>query len=344
MSRASVVLCLGGKVFVMNSVRVALIGCGGFAGVHARRLKEVVGCEVVGLVDVDASRMENFAREHFSDVDAPHLFDSTNALYGGCECDAVVICTPHSLHFNQGMQALEEGRHVLMEKPMVVGSAEARALSAKVRDSGLVFVVGYNTPCTDVLQRAREIVRSGELGELQTISGWLSQDWQRLTVGTWRQQRELSGGGQMLDSGAHLFASIAFCVEQNVESAYACTDGRGCEVEINGASTVRFEGGVLANVLIAGDSACDGAGLVLFFGHGRIELDGWGGSWMRVYRRGTNNVEEFESSTRRTPDENFFRSIIGSEQPIAGVELGERLAILMDVLYRSAESGVPEAP
>jgi predicted dehydrogenase len=328
----------------MDDIRIGMIGCGGFAGVHARRLASIPGCKIVSLYDVNPDQLQLFSSTHFREDSKPDLHQTIEGLFDNSKLDAVVISSPHAYHFEQGSIALDRGCHVLMEKPMVVGAIEAKALAEKVRSSGKVFVVGYNTPCTLPIRRTREIVRSGELGDLEAVSGWLSQDWKRLTAGKWRQSKSISGGGQMLDSGAHLFASIVFCVDRFPISAYARVQHFGCEVEINGAATIVFDGGVLANVLIIGDSAVDGAGLAFFFEHGRVEVDGWGGNWMKVYRRGTDAVEEFVPEQRSTPDENFIAAIQKKEEPIAGVELGERLAILMDTIYQSAESNVPVTP
>jgi predicted dehydrogenase len=328
----------------MPQVRIGLIGCGGFAGVHARRLNANPDCEIVALYDTDQHRLSAFLSAHFSDRTQPKTHDSTDSFFARSNLEAVVISSPHAYHFEQGKLALQNNCHVLMEKPMVVGASEARELGAIVRDSGKVFVVGYNTPCTEPIQRAREIVRSGELGKLECVSAWLAQDWMRATKGTWRQSMVLSGGGQMLDSGAHLFASIVFCIDRPFVSAFADTDNVGCEVEINGTASIRFQDDVLASVMISGNSAVDGAGLVLLFEHGRIELDGWGGSWMKTYRRGNSEVESFAPENRKTPDDNFITAILGREEPIAGVELGERLAVLMDSLYKSAKNLSPATP
>ena len=325
----------------MGQIRIGLVGCGGFAGVHVRRLQSIPGCGIVSLYDANPDQLQVFSTTHFREDSNLDLHQTIEDLFDSATLDAVVISSPHAYHFEQGSMALDRGCHVLMEKPMVVGGSDAKALADKVRSSDKVFVVGYNTPCTMPIRRTREIVRSGELGELEAVSGWLSQDWKRLTTGKWRQSKSISGGGQMLDSGARLFASIVFCVDRPPISAYAQAQHLGCEVEINGAATIVFEGGVLANVLIAGDSAVDGAGLVFFFEHGRVEVDGWGGNWMRVFRRGTDTVEEFAPEHRTTPDDNFIAAIQKKEEPIAGVELGETLAILMDAIYRSAESNVP---
>ncbi len=81
------------------------------------------------------------------------------------------------------MQALEAGCHILMEKPMVTDSDQAHELAKAVEEAGKIFVVGYNTPCTPAFNLLREIIRSGELGKLETITGWQTQNWLKGTTG-----------------------------------------------------------------------------------------------------------------------------------------------------------------
>ncbi|MCC2672879.1 MAG: oxidoreductase domain protein, partial [Armatimonadetes bacterium] len=262
----------------MSRVRVAILGCGGMAGAHARRLKPNPDVQVVALCDVSDDCLQAYIAKNLGDYEPqPATFTDPAQMYAEAKPDAVVIVTPHTLHFEHGMQALEAGCHVLMEKPMVTDAEQAQALARKVEESGKVFVIGYNTPCTPEFAYLRELIRSGELGKLETVTGWLTQDWRRLTAGTWRQQPELSGGGQMYDSGAHLFNSLVWLVEQPVSQVLAFVDNVETPVDINGTVNIRFGNGVLATVTIVGNCPSASAGMYLSFDGGRVEVDGWSG-------------------------------------------------------------------
>jgi hypothetical protein len=144
------------------------------------------------------------------------------------------------------MQALEAGCHVLMEKPMVTSADDAHKLAAKVAQTKKVFTIGYNTPCTPEFAYLRETIRNKSLGKLELISGWLSQNWLKFTIGTWRQKPELSGGGQAYDSGAHLLNSLCWSVESDVAGGVRVIDNVGTPVDINSVINVRFASNVLA--------------------------------------------------------------------------------------------------
>jgi len=324
----------------MSKVRIAILGCGGMAGAHAKRLKPNPDAEIVALCDVSHECLQGFVAKHLSDYEPqPSLYTDPATMYAEAKPDAVVIVTPHTLHFEHGMQALEAGCHVLMEKPMVTDAAQAYALAAKVRETGKVFVIGYNTPCTPEFAYLRELIRSGELGKLETVTGWLTQNWRRLTAGTWRQQPELSGGGQMYDSGAHLFNSLVWLVEQDIREVLAFTDNVGTPVDINGTANIRFANGVLATITISGNCPSSGAGMYLSFDNGRVEIDGWNGQWIKVWKGSELVKYPPILGAANTPNDNFIDAILGRAEPRTSPANGIIQSELMDAIYESARTG-----
>lgn len=325
----------------MSKVRVAILGCGGMAGGHARRFAANPDAEVVALCDVSADIVKAFCDNHLRGVEPqPAFYTDPAEMYAKAKPDAVTIVTPHTLHFEHGMQALEAGCHVLMEKPMVTDSQQAHKLAAKVKETGKVFVVGYNTPCSPEFKYLRKLMRSGELGKLEVVSGWLSQDWRNGTKGRWRQEPALSGGGQMYDSGAHLFNSLVWLVEQDVAEVQAFVDNMDTPVDINGTVNIKFVDGTLATIAISGNCSDAGAGLFLCFADGRVDVDGWGGGWIRVCKRGQGQLKypPIEGQAD-SPMDNFIDAILGRAEPQTSPVNGIIQSELMDAIYESARTG-----
>ena len=239
----------------MATVRMAILGCGGMSGAHARRYRENDDVEIVALCDVKEEIAQGYIDKHLKDYPRhqPKIFTDAATMYAETKPDAVTIVTPHTAHFEHGLQAIEAGCHVFMEKPMVTDSGQAHQLAEAVKAAGKIFVVGYNTPCTPAFRYIRDVIRSGELGKLETVTGWQTQNWKKGTTGSWRQDPALSGGGQMYDSGAHMFNSLVWSVEQPIAEVLAFTDNLGTPVDINGTVNIRFANGVLATMTIAGN-------------------------------------------------------------------------------------------
>ena len=331
----------------MSKVRVAIMGCGGMAGAHANRYKGNPDVEIVALCDVSEEQVGKFIERNLKDYEpAPAVFTDPAKMYAEIKPDAVSIVTPHTMHFEHGLQALEAGCHILMEKPMVTDSEQAHKLAEAVEKAGKILVVGYNTPCTPAFNLLRDMIRSGELGKLETITGWQTQNWLKGTTGSWRQNPALSGGGQMYDSGAHMFNSLVWSVEQPIESVFAFVDNLGAPVDINGTVNVRFKNGVLATMTIAGNCPASAAGMYYTFDNGRVDVDGWGGSWIKVFKGGKEvPAEELElKGTANTPNDNFIDAILGRSDAKTSPTNGVIQSELMDAIYESAKTGQAAKP
>ncbi len=329
----------------MSKIKMAILGCGGMSGAHAKRYKGNDDVQIVALCDVKPEIVEAYIEKHLSDYQPkPQVYTDFALMLSESGADAVTIVTPHTMHFEHGLQAIEAGKHVFMEKPMVTDSGDAATLKAAVEKSGKILVVGYNTPCTPAFKWLREAIRSGRYGKLETVTGWQTQGWAKGTVGTWRQNAALSGGGQMYDSGAHMFNSLIWSVESNVDTVFALTDNLDTPVDINGTVVVKFSNGVLATMTISGDCKAGGAGMVYAFENARVDIDGWNGGWVKLFTGwGKEEAVELEGEAQ-SPNDNFIEAILGRAEPQTSPLNGLIQSQLMDAIYESASSGMASKP
>jgi predicted dehydrogenase len=332
----------------MSKIRLAMIGCGGNSSGHARRMKQKPDVQIVAGCDVNKEIVEKYIDRNVPELKPrPKSFDDLDEMLTEVKPDAVLISTPHTLHFEQGMKSLDAGCHVFMEKPMVTSAEHAYAIADKVKETGKVFVIGYNTSCSANFYYLREQIRNNSFGKLELVVGYITQNWKRGTAGRWRQEPELSGGGQAYDSGAHLLNSLCWSVESNVDEVYAFIDNCGTKVDINSSINIRFENGVMAGIVISGNCPSPGGTHMAFiFDGGRIEIDGWGGGWIRVFK-GSERIEEppiTKEMSAGSPDDNFIGAILGRAEPRTNPVNGIIQSELMDAIYESAETGRPARP
>ena len=331
----------------MSQVRLAIVGCGGNSSGHARRMNQNPDVQIVGACDVNTDIASSYIERNLPDLEpSPAAFDNLDKMLAETDPDAVLISTPHTLHFEQGMKALEAGCHVLMEKPMVTDADDAYTLSAKATETGKVLVVGYNTPCTPNFYYLRNQIRQQTFGKLELIIGYLSQNWKRGTAGAWRQNPALSGGGQAYDSGAHLLNSLCWSVENNVAEVFAFIDNHGTEVDINSSINVRFENGVFASIVVSGNCPSDSSHMTYIFDNGRVDIDGWGGGWIKVFdgSQQIDNPPITDEMSAGNPDDNFIDAILGRAEPRTTPTNGIIQSELMDAIYESARTGQPARP
>lgn len=326
----------------MSKVRVGILGCGGFAGAHARRYKANPDVQVVALCDTDPSHMDSLIERRLAEVSPPPAcYSDPQTMYAEANLDAVSILTPHTLHFQHATQALQAGCHVLVEKPMVTRTADAEQLAQTVRETGKLLLVGYNTAYAPPVIWLRDAIAAGQFGKLEMVNAYLCQDWKRLTAGTWRHDPSLSGGGQAFDSGAHLLNTLCWCLQSEPVEVFARTDRLGTPVDINTALLATFANGVMATVAIGGNCPTNGSHASFLFDGGRVDVDGWTGQWVRAFTAEGEQTGLPEGDEDASANANFIDAILGRAEPLCTVDNGLIQCKLMDALYASAESGKP---
>lgn len=320
-------------------LRIGVIGSGGIISKHIRHLAERKDAGIVALCDVDPKRIQATNDAFFKDHPVKG-YATPKEMYGKGKLDAVIIATPHTLHYTHAVQALKAGCHVFLEKPMTTSSKDARKLAKIAEEANKIIAIGYNTACSRAFRYLRQLIRTEKMGKLEMVTGFLSQNWMKITTGLWRQDPALSGGGQAYDSGAHILNSLLWSVGSEPETVFALLDNKGCAVDINTVMSVRFANGVLANITISGNCATDGTHMAFIFENGLVEIDGWGGGWIKIKAKDVDS--EIPADIEDLfPIINFVEAIQGKAEVAANVKNGINHSLLMDCIYASARTGKP---
>ena len=179
-------------------LKVGIVGGGAIAQVaHLPVLKKMPGVEVLAICDTDLPKGRALA-DRFGVKDA---FDDIEELLRYETLDAVVICSPTHLHESHIQAALSANLHVLVEKPLAMSATGAQRILRMVEKYNRVVMVGMNHRYRPDVQIVRSFVQSGELGTIESVRGsWHVFRPGRAQLG-WRQRRDQSGGGAMLDLG-----------------------------------------------------------------------------------------------------------------------------------------------
>lgn len=333
----------GRSVALSSPLRIAIIGCGGMARHHAAamlRHQEMVSIPVVcEPSDATYRRFEVL----FEDVGVapPRNEPDLEALLRkyGDELDAAFIITPHALHHDQAVACLEAGLHVLLEKPMVMNAAEARSLIAARDRSGRHLVVAFNGSLSPQIRTAVKMLRSGELGEILTIHGVVWQGWNSRTQHTWRQIPEMSGGGFLFDTGAHLLNTVADLAGEPVVEVAAWLDNRGRPVDILGVVMARLASGALISLSACGDTIESCASDVRVFCTKGILRTGVWGELLELQRQGESELSPVETPASHGAWEQFMYVCRGELANPSPPEIGLRMAILWDMIRASAQRG-----
>lgn len=189
----------------MDEVRIGIIGLGGMGSNHAGYLSrgEISGAKLAAVCDVDAKRLENVREKYGENVQA---FESADALFAAKCVNAVLVATPHYFHPPLVIQALQNGLHAMSEKPAGVYTKQVREMNEVAAKSDRVFGVMFNQRTRGDHQKLRELVESGELGEIKRTI-YIINNWFRAQSyydsGGWRATWAGEGGGVLANQCPH---------------------------------------------------------------------------------------------------------------------------------------------
>jgi UDP-N-acetyl-2-amino-2-deoxyglucuronate dehydrogenase len=231
-----------------SRTRFAVIGAGVIARQHGAVLGQLADqAELVAVVDPVAERAQAFAAEHGGQVHAT----LTQAL-AAVPFDVAVVCTPTGTHGELTVQALEAGKHVVVEKPAEISLERIdEMVRARDRAGTLVSVISQHRfdPATEIVVAA---VARGEFGRLTSATA--SIDWWRgqsyYDSGDWRGTWALDGGGALMNQGVHTVDLLIATMGRPVE-VFGWTAVRAHErIEVEDVATgvVRFASGAIATL------------------------------------------------------------------------------------------------
>lgn len=321
-------------------VRIGFIGVGGIARHHLGQLAKIDDVSVVALCDIKPTQIDK-AVEKFPHLAGVPVIADYRELLARDDVDAVEICTPHTLHFDETLDAIGAGKHILLEKPMVCRVPDAHALLERLHSYDKVVALAYQRHAQGAFKYMKQQIAGGAMGAVTFISALQCQQWKKGTAGSWRQDPALSGGGQINDSGSHLLDILLWVSGLTVAEVSAFMDNCGTPVDINSALSMRFTSGAQGNISVVGDAT-------IF--HEDITI--WCERGVFLYRNGA--LEVAGTDGKRTPmskddlpegqniDQNFVGAIRGENEIGAPPICGLRTIELTEAAWKSAaQNGAP---
>lgn len=202
----------------MKDIRIGLIGTGGMGRAHATAFKNVPmvfgnepGRPVLEIVaDIDAKALEKWAGE----FGFPRWTVNWREVVEDPRVDIVDVTTPNALHAEMVIAAAQASKHVYCEKPLATTSMDAARIVAAVENSGVISIVGFNYLKNPAQAFAKQLIESGELGEITLFRGIFDQDFLANpdVPFSWRLDRAQAGTGALGDLGSHTIAFAQFLV------------------------------------------------------------------------------------------------------------------------------------
>lgn len=293
-----------------NVVRVGIVGLGNMGTLHARNILEgkVPRMRLTAVCDEDSERLT-------FDPEVRAYTDSREMIRSG-EVDAVIVATPHFSHNIVGADALQNGLHVMMEKPISVHKADCQQLIAAHKNGNQVFAAMFNQRTDLFYRRIRDLVHGGEIGQIRRVN-WTITNWFRTEAyyasGGWRATWRGEGGGVLVNQCPHNLDLFWWIFGMPSKVRAFCGLGRYHDIEVEDDVTAYFEfPGGATGVFITSTGEAPGTN--------RLEIAGERGKL--VYEdnqiRFTRNEVEMSEFSRKSNESFAAPPVWHAEIPVSG--------------------------
>lgn len=315
----------------MVSVRLGLIGTGGISHLHVQQIGEIKNAQIVAVADPSQENRRRLIKKF--NLEQIAEFNHHQDMLEKVSMDAVLICTPHTLHYQHAADSINHGCHVLIEKPMACSLIEAEKLIDLAKKANKVLQISYQRHFEPAFLYIREAISSGKIGKLTSITASLYQDWNHLTTGTWRQNPALSGGGMLMDSGSHIVDVLLWTTGLKPLDLESKIENHQTPVEQDSFTTITFENNVVAGLNIVGNAPCwnetyvfCGENGAIFYDNGKIVLRPLGKEGI---------VPELPPQTTNS-DKSFIDAILGLQNVTVPGEFAKEVVALTERIYKAA--------
>ena len=330
-----------------RKIRVGVIGCGFIGAYHARAVLACRDAELVAAMAKTPASLKRFS----SQFPVPFTTTRIEELAALPDLDAVAIGTPNVLHAPQAISMLKAGKHVLLEKPMAMNTAEAKKILAAAQKKGLCLQIGHNWRYDQEALYLKRVIREGLLGKVVKTKGYgIHENWGPTG---WFAKKAESGGGALIDMGVHAIDTTSFLLGDPAPvSVYAKigTHYGSYDVDDSGVMMIEWKGGAVSVIesgwwhphMDAPEAAVQVFGTK---GYGRIfptelrlSLAAAPGRFQTEFPPRLDHCDQAMYDRQMAA---FVKSIRRGGRPQPDGSHGVRIMKVLDACYRSAETGKP---
>lgn len=313
--------------------RLGIIGAGNFSYTHKSAVKLLPDCEICAISDLVIEKAEALAEG----TDAK-VYTDYKEMLAKEKPDGVILNLPHFLHKSVTIDCLEMGVPVLVEKPMALNSEECDEMIAASKRTGVPFAVGHLSAYSKSCKELKKIIQNKTLGELVAINEIRTANY-FVNRPAWFLDKKLSGGGIMMNLGAHYIDKVLYLTDSEPEVLSSVFSNKATNDNVE--ATAQFLLRLPENVSASGTfSGCAGSGqceTTLYFSRGaaqiRYGLELWiskeGGTYEPVV---TGDHSEIMNQTMVEQIEEFSKLIRGEENHATTPEHGGRVISVLETI------------
>ncbi|WP_069169717.1 Gfo/Idh/MocA family protein [Streptomyces griseus] len=235
---------------ITGRFRIGVIGAGSVGAAHVRAAADATGYRIAAICDTLPSAARDLAPSGVP------VFSAHRDMFAAAELDAVIVAAPHSLHTPMVTDAAAAGLHVLVEKPMATTVEDCTRMIDACDRAGTLLAVAHVVHFDPLVQEARRLVASGDHGRPVLVTHRRSAHYEPGSRPSWFFDRELAGGGIVLNVGTHGLDRIQWLTGSPVRQVSGVVRGRdGVEVETDALALVELADGTGASLALTSRGA-----------------------------------------------------------------------------------------
>lgn len=226
-----------------NIISFAILGTGVAAEIHAKAINSLGNARLAGVFSTNDNDAKAFSEKYNT-----KRYKSYAELLGDDNIHAVCICTPSGLHADHAIDALNHGKHVVVEKPIALSEKDADRIAKAVSESGCILTVISQLRFSDDVKKVKELYDKNAFGKITNVSlymkYWRSEEYYK--TGGWHGTKAMDGGGALMNQGIHGIDLLLY-ITGGVKLLYgkAKTCYHNIEVEDMAVAAIETENGAL---------------------------------------------------------------------------------------------------
>lgn len=246
-------------------VHFGIVGCGWFGRVHVERLSEISNVCVAAVCDPEPGAAQKLALQvpaHLRPEAGVAVYTDVDALLAHPGLHAVSINSPNRWHVPQILAALQQGLHVLCEKPLTLVPDEVTQVVTATQAADRVVAVAYQSRYRRDARLLRLALQSGKWGRVTSVSVFACEDWVTPNVGTWRHDPARCLGGYFGDANGHQLDALFWMTQLEPMQVRATMEKRGTlvpivtwgEARLRAQNTEQIASGIPMTFMFVGDA------------------------------------------------------------------------------------------
>lgn len=230
----------------MNKLKIAVVGCGNVSARHIEFASLDAKSELVAVCDIVPEKADVKAEKY-----GAAAFYDFDEMLGNCDFDVLHICTPHYLHAEMAIKAMNKGKHVLCEKPLAVTYDDALKMCECAERNNVYLGTCFQNRYNESSQYIKKLLESGEMGGIRGIKGIVTWDRdEEYYSDDWHGTLEKEGGGVVINQSIHTLDLMQWLMNSEV------ADVKGSISQKRLAGIVETED--TADALITFENGCQG--------------------------------------------------------------------------------------